>query len=202
MSTSTARLGLLKPDATDFVNVVTQLSGNLQIIDTNIYTFPCLSSARPGAPFQGMLIYETDTGLIYVWSGAAWTIVTRKYQQATDVATAETTTGGSYADLATAGPALSNIPLIAGVTYKITVSAFMKNSNTAAVSKMGFAISGADTVAAADADAVITSNVDNSTCSRVCGYTPATTGNHTITAKYSSSGGATATFSQRRLSIE
>lgn len=32
----------------------------------------CTSSTRPASPFEGQVIYETDTDLTYVWSGSAW----------------------------------------------------------------------------------------------------------------------------------
>ena len=32
----------------------------------------CTSSTRPASPAAGQMIYETDTGLAYVYSGSAW----------------------------------------------------------------------------------------------------------------------------------
>ena len=32
----------------------------------------CTSSTRPTAPYAGQFIYETDTGLSYIWSGSTW----------------------------------------------------------------------------------------------------------------------------------
>jgi hypothetical protein len=32
----------------------------------------CTSSTRPASPFEGQMIYETDTDLTYVYSGSAW----------------------------------------------------------------------------------------------------------------------------------
>jgi len=32
----------------------------------------CLSTTRPTAPYEGQMIYETDTDLTYIWGGAAW----------------------------------------------------------------------------------------------------------------------------------
>lgn len=35
----------------------------------------CTSSTRPGSPFTGQTIFETDTVLFRTWSGAAWTTI-------------------------------------------------------------------------------------------------------------------------------
>lgn len=32
----------------------------------------CTSTTRPSAPYEGMMIYETDTDLTYVWNGSSW----------------------------------------------------------------------------------------------------------------------------------
>lgn len=32
----------------------------------------CTSSNRPANPFDGMMIYETDTNLVRIWNGTAW----------------------------------------------------------------------------------------------------------------------------------
>lgn len=32
----------------------------------------CTSSTRPASPYEGQMIYETDTDLVLVWSGSAW----------------------------------------------------------------------------------------------------------------------------------
>lgn len=32
----------------------------------------CTSSTRPASPFEGQMIYETDTDLLRIWTGAAW----------------------------------------------------------------------------------------------------------------------------------
>ena len=75
MGTTTTRLGLFKPDPDpvtgDDVDVV-DLNDNSDRIDGNIGYVVCTSGTRPGTPWQGMPIYETDTGFCYVWTGAAW----------------------------------------------------------------------------------------------------------------------------------
>lgn len=35
----------------------------------------CTSLTRPASPYQGMNIYETDTGKTLLWNGSAWVIV-------------------------------------------------------------------------------------------------------------------------------
>ena len=32
----------------------------------------CTSTTRPSAPFEGMMIYETDTDMVALWNGSAW----------------------------------------------------------------------------------------------------------------------------------
>jgi hypothetical protein len=68
----TSRLLLRKPAGGDNVNVVTDLNDNYDKIDSNIGLFVCLSSSRPGVPFTGQQIYETDTKRRYVWTGSKW----------------------------------------------------------------------------------------------------------------------------------
>lgn len=35
-------------------------------------TVVCTSGSRPGSPTTGQIIYETDTGLLMVWTSAVW----------------------------------------------------------------------------------------------------------------------------------
>jgi len=32
----------------------------------------CTSSTRPASPFEGQMIYETDTDKVLVWNGTDW----------------------------------------------------------------------------------------------------------------------------------
>jgi hypothetical protein len=32
----------------------------------------CTSATRPTAPYEGQMLYETDTDLTYIWGGSAW----------------------------------------------------------------------------------------------------------------------------------
>jgi len=71
MATSTTKLGLTKPDYTDVVDVA-DLNTNADLIDSAAGFTICTSSTRPGSPWSGQVIYETDTGLSLVWDGSAW----------------------------------------------------------------------------------------------------------------------------------
>lgn len=74
MSTLTTRVGLFKPaaDGSELVNVVTDLNNNLDKIDSWLGATVCTSGTRPGAPWAGQIIRESDTAKMYCWSGAAW----------------------------------------------------------------------------------------------------------------------------------
>lgn len=82
MATTTSRLALRKPDPNpttgDFIDVDLDLNGNWDKIDAVIGALPCTSSTRPGSPFQGQFIYESDTGAILMWNGTAWRYLLRE----------------------------------------------------------------------------------------------------------------------------
>jgi hypothetical protein len=42
----------------------------------------CTSSSRPSSPYDGQMIYETDTNLVRIWNGTAWK--TLSYSDATN----------------------------------------------------------------------------------------------------------------------
>lgn len=35
----------------------------------------CTSTTRPSNPFEGQMIYETDTDMVAIWNGTAWRYV-------------------------------------------------------------------------------------------------------------------------------
>lgn len=72
MATTTTRLGLRKPASSDSVDVATDIDASYDKIDANVGRFICTSSTRPGSPYQGQLIYETDTKDAYQWNGTSW----------------------------------------------------------------------------------------------------------------------------------
>jgi hypothetical protein len=83
MSASTPKLGLYQPGGgetglitPDEVADIDKLNDNFDKIDRATGVAVVTSSTRPGTPFAGQQIYETNTRLSYVWSGSAWTLIT------------------------------------------------------------------------------------------------------------------------------
>ena len=59
----------------------------------------CTSSTRPASPFEGQMIYETDTDMVKVWTGSAWISIAS--------ATSLTVSSAGYVNMA-------NQPIISG----------------------------------------------------------------------------------------
>ena len=76
MATTTTKLALTKPDGTDLVDIAV-LNANADKIDTASGAFICTSTTRPASPWNGQLIFETDTlnVLVYRTSTTSWSIV-------------------------------------------------------------------------------------------------------------------------------
>lgn len=62
----------------------------------------CTSSTRPTAPYEGQMIYETDTDLLRIWNGSAW----KNLMQATSA--------GSVLQVVTTNPTFSDQAVNAG----------------------------------------------------------------------------------------
>ena len=82
MSASTPKLGLYQPGGgvtglitPDEVADIDKLNDNFTKIDTAAGVTVCTSSTRPGTPFAGQQIYETNTKLSYVYSSSAWVLI-------------------------------------------------------------------------------------------------------------------------------
>jgi len=73
MVTSTTRLGLEKPDYADAADIAV-LNQNFDDIDNAVGMRVVTSATRPATPWNGQIIFETDTNATLVWdsTGAAW----------------------------------------------------------------------------------------------------------------------------------
>ncbi len=116
------------------------------------------------------------------------------------VATSETTTSSSFTDLATAGPAVT---VTTGTSALVIVTGRLANNTAGALVSMGYAVSGATTVAAAGIRALVYESGaanDRMQASFAFVHTGLTAGSNVFTAKYSVSSG-TGTFLNRRISV-
>lgn len=63
----------------------------------------CLSTTRPTAPYEGQMVYETDTDMVAIWNGSSWryisattptngTVLQTVYAQTTSLTVSATTT--------------------------------------------------------------------------------------------------------------
>ncbi|NDB89079.1 MAG: hypothetical protein EB164_09275 [Thaumarchaeota archaeon] len=75
------------------------------------------SSNRPANPYDGMMIYETDTNLVRIWNGTAWkTLAYSDYTSGTVLQTVSATT-------ATQVSTTSSTPVDTGLSVSITPTA-------------------------------------------------------------------------------
>jgi hypothetical protein len=116
------------------------------------------------------------------------------------VTAAESSSSTSYADLATAGPAVT---VTTGTQALVIVSARLVRADNADNSFMSFAVSGATTTAASDVNALnlrMTSSGDAFRASAASSVT-LTAGSNTFTTKYRTINGNPATFSNRQIFV-
>jgi hypothetical protein len=118
---------------------------------------------------------------------------------AASVATGQTTASTSYADLATTGPAVT---VTTNTSVLVVFGCKMGGAVAGTQYNMGYAVSGATTTAAADANSlqVLVATVGTSTQLSWMDIATVTAGSNTFTAKYKVSGD-TGTFTNRRIAV-
>ena len=75
-------------------------------LSSGVRTGVCLSTNRPTTPYEGQVIYETDTDRLYVWNGTAWVIPNSPAQNPTGlelVTTCTVTSAGGTSATASGG---------------------------------------------------------------------------------------------------
>lgn len=95
--------------------------------------------------YNGYAVWREDLKGLNVYDGSGWRYLVRPTSDS--VATLDTTGNTAYTALATAGPAVT---VETGSTAQVTVTAFLFNSGAGFVNFMGYAVSGATTIAASD----------------------------------------------------
>lgn len=82
----------------------------------------CTSSNRPANPFDGMMIYETDTNLVRIWNGSAWkTLAYSDYTSGSVIQTVSATKTDSFSTTST------TFVDITGVSVSITPTSTTSN---------------------------------------------------------------------------
>lgn len=157
----------------------------------------CTSTTRPSAPYEGMMIYETDTNMVLVYDGTYWISMMPK---SAGVLTEESTSSTSFTDLATAGPAVT---LQTGTSAIVSLSAEFQHGTAGAAMRMGVAVSGATTLAASTDNCLLLVNTNANyeiQYTRLLLLTGLTAGSNTFTAKYNVGSGS-GSFFKRNLTV-
>lgn len=157
-----------------------------------------LRTAIPaGALYDGFAVWRRDLDAINVWDGSGWRYFARP--TAATVAASETTGSTSFTDLATAGPAVT---IETGTAAEVTLYTQCSVNTATQFVVMGFAVSGASTIAAADNRAIGKSDTGNvykgGATFLVEGLTP---GANVFTCKYRVTGG-TGSWNDRRITAK
>jgi hypothetical protein len=118
-----------------------------------------------------------------------------------DVVTQENTTSTAYTDLATTGPAVTKT-LVNGQKVWVIISARQASDAGSGQASSSFAVSGATTLAAADANAAELVSDIGATVTRATVFTATASGSHTFTMKYKRVAGTTAAFLNRRITVK
>jgi hypothetical protein len=121
-----------------------------------------------------------------------------------DVTTLQTTTSTTYTDLATVGPT-AVISLVAGQQADVRIYArLIHSAGAGAASRASFAVSGASTLSALDANSMLSDATTTAgwTCAMGTIFTATGTGSHTFTMKYKAVVSGTATFLERRIIVK
>lgn len=97
----------------------------------------CTSTSRPSSPFDGMVIYETDTNRVLVWDNSAWVMI----------ADTDSPPGLQLIKTQTIGTAVSSVVVSDAFSsdyenYLITVNGGVASTNTAIALTLGSAATG------------------------------------------------------------
>ena len=80
----------------------------------------CTSTTRPTAPYEGQMIYETDTDMVAIWNGSAWRYISATTP--TNGTVLQITTGTTTTQTSTGSGTYSDAGLSASITPKSTSS--------------------------------------------------------------------------------
>ena len=69
---------------------------SLSNLATGLRPGVCTSTTRPSSPYTGQIIYETDTGYLRVWDGAAWDYLAQSQDGTTNLKASDVGVWTSY----------------------------------------------------------------------------------------------------------
>lgn len=144
MTTSTPKLGIIKADPTDTVDYEAHIGDGFDRVDEDLPNRVCTSGTRPSTPYNGMMIYETDTRNLMMYDTAAgeWQFPTASFANAAardtavpspdpmregmisylkDVDTYQTFDGTNWVDLLTPGVWRAYTPVLTALTTNPTL---------------------------------------------------------------------------------
>ena len=88
-------------------------------LGNGLRTGVCTSTNRPTTPYEGQVIYETDTDKVLVWNGSAWYANWNTAWGIVGIATSATNQGSIAAEVLTTGMSVT-FTAIANRYYEIT----------------------------------------------------------------------------------
>lgn len=147
-------------------------------------------------PYNGLAVWRQDLFNFNVYTGSTWRYFSRLTE--TRVATSQATTSVTYTDLATVGPAVT---IETGDSAEVNIGSWILQSTAGFTAFASFAVSGATTRAASDAEAIGISNNAIVMAGRTVVVTGLTPGNNTFTMKYRVNGN-TGTYQDRSISAK
>jgi hypothetical protein len=140
MATNTTKLGLIKPDFVDVVDVA-DLNTNADDIDAAVGFAIVTSSTRPSSPWAGQAIFETDTGLSFSWDGDSWEAISGGLLSETTEKTAAYTLAlgdiGRIVQMNASGAVDVTVPLNSAVAFPVGTVIGVYNRSSNAVTVVG-----------------------------------------------------------------
>jgi hypothetical protein len=91
----------------------------------------CTSTTRPTAPYEGQMIFETDTDLVLVWSGSAWVEVSSMLTKAPRGVIAFTSSNSNTLSSEILTGLTTTFTAQTGRYYKISVSVYTSSTASA-----------------------------------------------------------------------
>jgi len=107
-----------------------------QALSSGITPGVCTSATRPASPFQGQVIFETDTNRLLVWNGSVWVIPNSTTQNPTGLELITTVTcssgGTASSGVVTVGSSVSSV--VIGNAFSTTYDNYYISYNGAMAS--------------------------------------------------------------------